>query len=215
MKFVLTGNSEGGLLTSIELRICEAGSASLGDWGGTWAGGFHIQQNPIELAALVRILILRSHGKAGFRNALEIGNAAGGTTRLIREFVPVDNTVIVDDGKHEHFSVWEENKKFIPNVTEIIGNSQLPETVAVVGKLGRKFDLVSIDADHTYEGAKADWMNYRRFFEDGAVVWFHDTVSCAPHVGRLWEEVKDEGHRVLLDTGIYLGIGAIAYNAKG
>lgn len=212
MRYIAEFNYEKVWLDWIHSRICQAGSESVHHWPDTWQGGYLIQQNPLELAALLRILKLCSYSQGlMFEHTLDIGIAAGGTTRIIREYAPCLTTTVVDDGKHRTFAAWAENKKDIENLTEIIGDSQSQEIIDRVRALNYKFDLVMIDADHSYEGVKADYENYREMFADGAIVWFHDTVGCSPTVGRLWEEIKSEGHRVLLDTGTYLGIGAIAY----
>jgi predicted O-methyltransferase YrrM len=57
------------------------------------------------------------------------------------------------------------------------------------------YDLILIDADHTYEGVAQDWHNYSRF---GRVIALHDVAAPdtwqsdgKPNgVGRFWRELK-------------------------
>ena len=60
---------------------------------------------------------------------------------------------------------------------------------------GRKFDVLFIDGDHTYEGVKADFENYSKFARPGGLIAFHDIVPHPPEtkceVSKFWSEIKD------------------------
>lgn len=76
----------------------------------------------------------------------------------------------------------------------IEGDSRDPAIIARATDHG-PYDWLFIDADHYYEGVKADWENYRPICAPGAIVVFHDIVSSPEYhpeieVGRLWEEIK-------------------------
>lgn len=211
MKYVFHVNTQAGLIQALENRICEAGADSLGAFGGTWVGGYRLQQNPAEFAAFLFVLLRAKQAGKRFDHYLEIGSAAGGTARMIQEVVNVNTVTVVDDGSHPSRQYWPENSKYLENLIEVIGDSRGEATIAKVRATGRKFDLFGIDGDHAYESVKADWNNYKQFLNPGAVVWFHDTIAAMADVGVFWEELKDEGHRVLIDTQMYLGIGALEY----
>lgn len=61
-----------------------------------------------------------------------------------------------------------------------------------------KVDLLFIDGDHTLEGVKNDWDNYRGFVKPGGLVVFHDIIDTEFHRGftpptvvcELWSELK-------------------------
>ena len=44
-------------------------------------------------------------------------------------------------------------------------------------KANSVFDLIFIDADHTYEGVKSDFNNYLPMLSEGGVLGFHDVES--------------------------------------
>ena len=63
-------------------------------------------------------------------------------------------------------------------------------STAVVEDVRRQtttLDLLFIDGDHSYEGAKADWDSYRSFLKSGSIVVFHD-YGWAEGVQRVIEE---------------------------
>lgn len=103
----------------------------------------------------------------------------------------------------------------------VVGNSTDPATVAAAEALA-PFDCVFIDGDHSYAGAKADWLNYGPM---GRMVAFHDIswnstwVSKVPGratqpmgVPILWNELKSAyRHREikLYKRNNYYGIGVL------
>jgi hypothetical protein len=42
---------------------------------------------------------------------------------------------------------------------------------------GQGIDVLFIDGDHTYEGVRSDYLNYRDLVSDGGIVAFHDIVE--------------------------------------
>lgn len=102
------------------------------------------------------------------------------------------------------------------NVDHLLGNSTAPEMIAAVHTLG-PFDAILIDGDHTYEGVKADWENYRDL---APIVAFHDIVGHnqfekvtrqGVEVPRLWAEIKASGANVaeFVSPGSAMGIGIV------
>jgi predicted O-methyltransferase YrrM len=73
------------------------------------------------------------------------------------------------------------------------------EVVDDVARLAAPIDLLVIDGDHSYEGAKADWDSYKSLLAPGATVVFHDwgwaedVMPYATRVGTLpnlwWAEI--------------------------
>ena len=86
-------------------------------------------------------------------------------------------------------------------VSEILG----PEPV----------DFLFIDGDHSYNGVKQDFDNYRQFMRPGGIVAFHDIVNSKCDVSKFWAEIKGEFEskeivaQDLSPYGIPFGIGII------
>lgn len=56
----------------------------------------------------------------------------------------------------------------------------------------KPIDVLFIDGDHSYEGARDDWNNFSPFVKSGGWVVFHDCDDTSPGVVQLFEEI-DEG----------------------
>lgn len=137
----------------------------------------------------------------------EIGVAAGGTHFLLREGIPSVSKIIGVEialkrsvaKKLQYFRRKEKQDVLVQ------GPSCAPETLSrIKAELhGQQFDLLFVDGDHEYAGAKQDFACYRQFVRDGGIIAFHDIV--ADHRGRpgvatanwsggvpvLWAEVKE------------------------
>ncbi|MDB5341891.1 MAG: cephalosporin hydroxylase related enzyme [Schlesneria sp.] len=180
-----------------------AGSDNVASFGGLYEGGYHIQHSPQEFAQLVCLLA----ALGPFSAYLEIGTAAGGTIRFLNDHIQIDRNVVIDDGTHPKAHFWaSQNRHCVPNVVDFIGDSHSPEAAHFLSELGLEFDLVSIDADHSYSGAAADWNLIQDYTRPGAIVWFHDILAC-DGVAALWNELKVQ-QTVLLETDQF-GIGVL------
>lgn len=164
-----------------ELRqlVENAGSDSKEFFGGTINGGYHVQQNPDEFAALLCYLLERCRTISLYG---EIGVAAGGTTRLIYEVVGFVGGILIDNGvhpKHQHFK--DNTAAFADRLEVLIGDSHSKEVRNELGwnmpAVGQ-FDVVFIDGDHSYEGVKQDIELVRPYCTGTTLAIFHDTIIC-------------------------------------
>ena len=83
-------------------------------------GGLYAAQNPEELANV--ILFLKNYQKEHgiFSLSLEIGIASGGTLKIIRDYVSIKDTVIVDNRGHGNVGLhWDRIKQLVKS--NIIG----------------------------------------------------------------------------------------------
>ena len=143
-------------------------------------------------------------------NVLEIGSQEGGTLyqwmKHIRKGGKVVNIDIFqnqppDHGLAERWLSWRrEDTEFV----SIIGRSQEVWAQEMVKKeFPDGIDFIFIDGDHTYDGAKSDFVNYGSMVRKGGVIAFHDLMTPKNgiqnhiQVGRLWKEIQHCGYATI------------------
>lgn len=140
----------------------------------------------------------------GPQTAMEIGTAEGGTNFLLGAALPDVTLKIGVDLFVQNTRILEAFCR--PGLRQVFLNtsSYAPETVEQIrGVLaGRPLDILFIDGDHTYAGAKADFVAYAPFVRSGGLVAFHDIVPdyrtrfgrdtgrWAGEVPQLWQELR-------------------------
>lgn len=190
-------------------RIHAAGSDDHTVFGGTFTGGYFMQQEPECFAKLIDAL---TPGMP-YENYVAIGIAAGGAERFVCENLGVKRLVVIDDGLHHNHSVWQTvNKPALVaqgvEVFEFIGNSQIVAAQDFLERLGFKYDLASIDGNHFNEAPKADFYLLKPFLKHDSVVWFHDVNLEIYGVKRCFEDLARE-FKVTLRTEGRMGIGVL------
>jgi len=178
-------------------RIEEMGSDSLSVFGGTYIGGVHLMQTPCEIVDCINEMITVG---GTFDNYLEVGAAAGGTTFLFNEVFKFKKIRIIDDNQHiKHIfrpGILDNiRKEYKTDIKEYIGNSQSDEGLIFAKDL--KYDIILIDADHTYHGVKIDFGLYSQILAPGGFIVLHDIAYdfgsvIINGVKPLLEEIKDE-----------------------
>lgn len=159
-----------------------------------------------EITALMQLL---QHRKP--RRILEIGTANGGTLFLLCRALDPKGVIVSIDLPGGWFGggypLWRKHlyRSFATGeqrVELLRANSHDLRTLEMADALVERhpFDLIFIDGDHTYDGAKQDFMMYRRLLAPNGSVAFHDIV---PHtrdpdcdVARLWAELKGDYNAV-------------------
>jgi len=183
-------------LKKIEQFILDAGSDSLGYFGGTFEGGIQCQQVADEFAPCIKAIL-----DSGFpiETYLEIGSAAGGSVFIINHFFNPKTIVIVDDNAHWKAHIRPYILRDVPH-TEIVGNAHDIETASRVFDLGVLFDALLIDGDHIYEGVKADVETYSEFLKPGGFLIFHDSQIGAPFgCAKVFKELKTDKRWTFVD----------------
>lgn len=75
----------------------------------------------------------------------------------------------------------------------IRGNSHSQQVRAELNnKNEEKFDLIFIDGDHSYEGVKQDFNDYKSLLSDNGILVFHDINSEGCGVPKFWREVSEK-----------------------
>jgi len=178
-------------------EVLQLGSDRVDVFGGTYEGGIYLQQNPKEITSLILFL----DGHKPYKNFLEVGSAAGGNTYILNKYFNFEKVVIVDDNKHEKWQLRSAILKDIDRV-EYIGDSQSKEAHDFVVNMNIKFDVMFIDADHSYEGVKNDTHSYIEFLKSGGYVIYHDTVYMET-ITKWVNEMKDNAIDGLIFVDTY------------
>lgn len=162
-------------------------------------------QKPAELASFLAALDPLP------RVVVEIGCDTGGT---LWAWTRIAERVIGVDLPRAEFSTGGDLNDH--GATMVFGDSHDTATwdrlVAVLD--GDEVDLLFIDGDHTYQGAKADYEMYGPLVAPGGVIAFHDV--CQHHaslnvgVPRVWAEVSADGadgEEIIVGDPTWGGIG--------
>ncbi len=158
-----------------------------------------VVQHPTELREFLDLVRAE-----GIRSFLEIGSKWGGLLRDVGMAMPAGSRVVSID-LPEGTKAWPETRITLPRVIEdlkaagrdahlIWGDSTDPTVVEAARALGT-YDLIFIDANHTWSYVCEDWKNYSPM---GRRVGFHDIGWHRPagyagsmiDVPRLWEKLK-------------------------
>ncbi len=157
-------------------------------------------QNRSEIESLLQLLAPKKP-----RNILEIGTANGGTLFLFCRIAHPEARIISVDlpggwfgGGYPRWKgmLYRHFTSAGQKLDLIRADSHQPETWARVESIlsGSRLDFIFIDGDHTYDGVKKDYENYRRLSAADALIGFHDIVPNVTdpdcEVPRFWEELR-------------------------
>ena len=165
---------------------------------------FYLVQQDTEIVPLLEFL-----KKEKIDSFIEIGTHKGGSFYLLSKLCSgLKISIDLCSGEFGGIGFNESSKRNeklgnLFNKTYFIeGDTKSTNTLIRLSELleGKKVDLLFIDGDHTYEGVKNDWMNYKTFVKLGGFVVFHDIVDTEFHrsfnppcmVSQLWNEIKQK-----------------------
>ena len=138
---------------------------------------------------------------------LEIGSQNGGTLYYwLRDAPPGAVVVNIDifqnmepkDAKIFR-EMWHTWAPFGITQHTLEGRSDDPAIFAQAVALLPEIDFLFIDACHTYEGARYDFLKYGPLVRKGGVIAFHDLITPDHQqhiqVGKLWREIQAAGYK--------------------
>ena len=165
-------------------------------------------QNPVEWKEFVALV-----HKLEPTSYLEVGAKFGIALRYLVDHVPsIEKVGVVDWPDHGYSGRRDSAKKLEQNLQGIssqvwLGDSKDPEIIKAVSE--STWDVIFIDADHSYEGVKADYENYGHMAT--IILGLHDVCHDLGHPndgpGILWAEIG--GTEVISYDGPSRGIGVI------
>ena len=130
----------------------------------------------------------------------ELGTDMGGTLYLWSKVIQPDGLIISIDlprtyrkSLNRFFELAfleKENKSRICFLREDSQSHECREKVRRILN-GKQIDFLFIDADHSYEGVRRDFLFYSPFVRESGVIAFHDILDdCG--VDRFWSEIKSD-----------------------
>ncbi len=160
----------------------------------------------------------------GVKNFMEIGTDQGGTFAIWSK-LSEDGIRISLDMPHGTYGVssYDVNKRdeylrsLGSNVKMIHGDShsvEIKECISSILQEG-ELDFLFIDGDHTYEGVKKDYEDYKKYVRDGGWIGFHDIKDTDFHrrancrVDLLWNELEGDKVEFIEPSSNFGGIGFI------
>lgn len=195
-----------------------------------WPDDIEPAQRLDELEAMLALL-----KREGVRSYLEIGLKNGATLRRVAQTLPRYSLLVGIDmpgasawgvrpekaelARDRLLALQAEQQLEGQRLLIIFGNSRDAGIVDAAAKFG-PYDAVFVDADHTIEGVRADWMNYGPM---GRMVLFHDIdaktskvrtgriYECGVH--KLWAQLKGRyRHEEIIGAERGMGIGVLWVN---
>ncbi len=151
----------------------------------------HLTQNPYEIADL--IFFLKNYelkNKFYFNKFLEIGFSAGITNTLLNKFFKFKKIVGIDSFKYGiSGDVLISNLRF-KNLVLLCSDTNDTNTIDNARAMS-PYDLIFIDANHTYEGIKNDFKNYSPLIAKKGIIILHDIMNPEwTGVRKLWDEIE-------------------------
>ena len=184
--------------------MLDFGQRNSGKYRNPWVPGLITSQRSYEFLELVDI-----YKALKPMRVLEIGTQEGGTLyHWIRNAEKGCKVMVMDifqnlpdSAEEELGKIWNE---WAGNKVELYihsGKSQDQNAFYYAYNKLKEIDFLFIDGDHSYEGAKADFLNYGPMVRKGGVIAFHDLIT--PKHGRqnhiqickVWDEIKEHGYK--------------------
>ncbi len=167
--------------------------------------------------------------------ACEIGTAFGGTQFLLSQALPsvtlsIGIDIYIKSAHRLHYL-----SKHPENIILLSGSTRSSQTLAKLEQVlaGRKIDLLFIDGDHSYEGVKQDFLQYKHLVSKNGHIAFHDIVpdlsarlglklgvksyNWSGGVPTFWQEIKSQykyWEFVESQEQDAFGIGVIEYTSR-
>lgn len=73
----------------------------------------------------------------------------------------------------------------------------------------RLFQVILIDGDHSYEGVKQDFNDYKELLDVGGYIIFHDVLNMSCGVPKFWNKVKNNKKYESLTLNYGAGMGVL------
>lgn len=202
--------------TLVEWLRYKAGSSNPEYFHAIATNGLKLQQVPEEYASL--LLLLKEWGPKTY---LELGVGNGGSFAMacfmMQETLSMADAV--DCLAYRNLNIGqceEEINSFVQTVKDNFIDAEFHNktTDEYFSSCTERFDVIFIDADHSYEGVKKDFANAQKHINQGGLIIFHDIASQAcPGIMRIWADIKAYNQESCIEFihSNTCGIGVLKY----
>ena len=155
-----------------------AGSADADFFGYPFRkDGLFLQQDAEEYASFVHFM---AKSAPPSELSMEIGTAAGGQTKFLRDYWQAKKTIVFDIGQHPNFPEWSRIKKDVNSeiILEVIDDSHSPRVREKLLPFAGQIDFAFVDGDHTYRGLRKDIFLTKELLKLGSLMVLHDTAAA-------------------------------------
>ncbi len=150
----------------------------------------HLLQIPEEFAEMI-IELKKINKKIKLNNFLEIGFSHGFSNTILYKFFKFKKNVAIDKfGPHINGYSLLANLRF-KNLILLCGSSNDQSIKKTLKNLG-KFDLIFIDADHSYESVKNDFNLSKSVSHSKTILVMHDIFHENSGSKKFWNEIKNK-----------------------
>lgn len=179
----------------------EAGSSNPKYFHSVKEGGMKLQQVPEEYAEL--LLLLKGFNAETYL-ALGIGNGGSFAMECFFMKETLKSAYAVDSLAYKNLGIGQNENEISDFIKEALDYVSSKTQLAFINNTtdsffdfpeakDQKYDVVFIDADHSYEGARKDYNNSLKHINKSGLIIFHDINSAAcPGIKRLWSEAKKD-----------------------
>jgi predicted O-methyltransferase YrrM len=148
------------------------------------------------------------------KTIVEIGTGSGSSTICLAHFT---ECIISIDCYTQGSGIMKDMVKNICEAYFLKMDTSSKKCLKAVKKLlnGRKIDLLFIDGEHTYRGAKRDFYRFKPLVNDGGCIAIHDIAKSKKHVKlgckvyKFWDKIKDEYESFAITSSDWGGIGVV------
>lgn len=185
------------------------------NFGGV-VGGKHnlkLQQVPNEYARL--LIYLKEYNAKSY---LELGIGQGGSFLLNTLFQPTTKIChAVDNCDYQvHHAQFSDQTTLINSRIKYLQDKNIEKDIKFINNFTDKFfkentqnyDVIFIDADHSYDGVKKDFLNAIKILNKSGILIFHDINNTHTGVKKLWDELESDKKikEIIFSTTCGIGI---------